>query len=132
MEMSLSVLPILLAAAAPTATQATEDGIWRNPAGSVHVRWHRCGEHMCGTVIWANEEAKADAAKGGTRDLVGRALFRDFQERKPGVWRGRVFVPDLNITLSGTVTLVDADTMTGRGCLIAGIGCRSQTWKRVR
>ena len=67
--------------AAITAAAANTDrsvGLWRNPKNSVHVRSHPCGASMCGTVVWANDKAKADAARGGTATLVGSQLFRNF------------------------------------------------------
>jgi uncharacterized protein (DUF2147 family) len=106
--------------------------VWANPSNSVHIRSHPCGEQaMCGTVIWANDKAKADAARGGTKTLVGTQLFRNFRLIRPGVWKGKVFVPDINKTFSGTVTLVGTDKLVGKGCLALGVGCKSQTWTRI-
>ena len=107
-------------------------GVWRNPSNSVHVQIERCGQQMCGTVSWANDKAKADSRRGGTDPLIGTQLFRDFSEEEPGVWRGQVFVPDLGETFSGTVTVVDTNTIRARGCLLGAIGCRTQVWTRVR
>lgn len=120
--------------AAITAAAANTDrsvGLWRNPKNSVHVRSHPCGASMCGTVVWANDKAKADAARGGTATLVGSQLFRNFTRDKNGNWRGKVFVPDINKTFSGTITVIDANTLTGSGCLIGRVGCKSQTWTRI-
>lgn len=86
---------------------------------------------MCGIVVWANEKAKADARKGGVDPLIGARLFRDFSQTRPDTWRGKVFVPDIGKTFSGTITIVDADTIRADGCLIGRIGCRSQSWSRV-
>ena len=66
------------------------------------------------------------------RNLVGTELFREFREVSPKVWKGKVFVPDLNKVFSGTGTIKDQNTIVARGCLIAGIGCKSQIWTRVR
>ena len=107
-------------------------GVWHNPANSVHVRAQRCGEKMCGVVIWANAKAKADSAKGGSPNLVGMDLFKDFTQVDDKHWKGKVFVPDIKKTFSGTVTVVNDDTLTGKGCLIGGLGCKSQTWTRVK
>lgn len=106
-------------------------GIWRNPSNSVHVRAQPCGQRMCGVVVWANDKARADAKRGGTDQLVGAELFRDFILEKPGKWRGKVFVPDIGKTFSGTITAIDERTLVGKGCLLAGLGCKSQTWTRL-
>lgn len=106
-------------------------GIWRNPKNSVHVDIRPCGSGVCGYVVWASEKAKKDALEGGTASLVGMQLFRNFVLQQDGVWRGKVFVPDLNGTFSGTAKLVDSSTVKARGCLFANILCKSQTWRRV-
>ena len=113
------------------ARQTAQDSVWRNPSNSVHVRIHVCGASRCGTVIWANDKAKADSARGGTPNLVGTQLFRDFREVSPKVWKGKVFVPDLNHVFSGTGIVKDSNTIVARGCLTGNFGCKSQTWTRV-
>lgn len=106
-------------------------GVWRNPQNSVHVRASSCGTGMCGTVIWANEKAKADARRGGTATLVGMQLFHDFHRESADHWRGKVFVPDIGKTFSGTVVFLDENTIVGSGCLFGRIACKSQTWSRL-
>ena len=114
------------------AQQAERDLVLRNPQNSVHVRIHPCGKTRCGTVIWANAKAKADSARGGTPNLVGTELFREFRELSPKVWKGKVFVPDVNRVFTGTGTVKDKDTIVARGCLLGNIGCKSQIWTRVK
>lgn len=104
---------------------------WRNPSNSVHIRLRPCGgDKMCGTVIWASDKAKADARRGGTDQLVGANLFREFRRVAPGEYKGRVFVPDLNRTFSGQMK-VEGDLMVGKGCVLAGLICKQQVWKRI-
>ncbi|AGH48421.1 MULTISPECIES: DUF2147 domain-containing protein [Sphingomonadales] len=123
----------LLALCWPAAASAEPYyGLWRNPKDSVRVRTHPCGARLCGTVEWANDKAKADAREGGTENLVGTELFRDFRPGKNDIWRGKVFVPDMNKTFSGTLTVTDGGgTLRARGCLFAGVGCKSQYWTRI-
>jgi len=129
----LAAAVAFLVTPAPVASQKTgQDIVLRNPSNSVHVRIHPCGKSRCGTVVWANDKAKADSARGGTKNLVGTELFREFREVSPKVWKGKVFVPDLNKVFTGTGTVKDQNTIVARGCLFAGIGCKSQTWTRVR
>lgn len=124
-----STLVTTLPSSAPAADRSF--GVWKNPSGSVQVRAEPCGDKMCGTVVWASDKAKADAAKGGTADLIGLQLFRGFVLEKPGVWRGKVFVPDIAKTFSGTVSVVNKDTLKGAGCLLGRFGCKSQLWTRI-
>lgn len=123
--------------AASVAEARVPAGVWANPSNSVQVRFAPCGrgqdaQLMCGTVIWASEQAKADAARGGSDRLVGTRLFTDFEEEEPGRWAGTVFIPDIGREVEGTITQVDAKTLVGEGCLFGGLGCRQQRWRRVK
>jgi uncharacterized protein (DUF2147 family) len=119
------------AAAVAALSDGAYLGTWENPAKSVTLRVERCGEKVCGTVATANDKAKADARRGGTDPLVGVQLFEEFTATDPRVWRGRVFVPDQNLRITGTATLLDPTSIRVRGCAPGGIICRSQVWTRV-
>lgn len=106
-------------------------GIWKNPKGTVHIRAEQCGPAMCGVVVWASDKAITDARKGSKNPLIGSTLFRSFTKERNDVWRGKVYVPDIGKTFSGTITVLDANRLEGKGCLIGGIGCRSQIWTRI-
>ncbi|EIZ79257.1 hypothetical protein WSK_2102 [Novosphingobium sp. Rr 2-17] len=131
-------LVLILAALATMPSQVAAEsadksfGIWKNPKNTVHIQSERCGTRMCGVVVWATEKAQADARKGSSEPLIGSRLFKDFVMEKPGVWRGKVFVPDMGKTFSGTVTVIDEDTIVGSGCLLGRIGCKSQQWTRLK
>ncbi|WP_225883258.1 DUF2147 domain-containing protein [Sphingomonas aliaeris] len=110
------------------ANAAPPKGVWTNPKKNVRVTFQRCGDAMCGKVIWASPEAQEKAGS----PLVGTMLFEDFVEEGPGEWSGSVFVPDIGQSVSGTIRQMDANTLVGEGCVIAGLGCKSQTWTRLR
>ncbi len=105
-------------------------GVWRNPKNTVHVKLQPCGGTMCGTVVWAAPKAQAKARAAGQK-LVGAQLFREFKAVAPGRWEGKVFVPDMNRTFSGTMTAAGPARMVGKGCLIGGFFCKSQTWVKI-
>jgi len=109
--------------------QSTE---WRNPRNSVHIRALKCGTNLCGTVSWASDKAIADAKRGGATGLIGTQIFRNFKDTGKGSFRGKVYVPDIQQTFSGTITFTDENTMVGKGCVLFGIICKSQTWTRIR
>jgi uncharacterized protein (DUF2147 family) len=127
--MAIALAPAAIAGNDVTAVPETSD--WRNPANTVHVRLRACGgDRMCGTVIWASAKAQADARRGGTEKLIGANLFRDFRRVGPGRYQGRVFVPDINRTFAGQMR-VEGDSMIGKGCVLAGLICKQQVWKRI-
>ncbi|WP_084582478.1 DUF2147 domain-containing protein [Sphingomonas azotifigens] len=126
-------IALILATLVTGADERPQPSVWRNPSNSVHVRAEPCGaDSMCATVIWASDKAKADAQRGGTKQLIGTQLFQNFKIVRAGLWKGTVFVPDINQRFSGTVTVVDENTIVGKGCALLGAVCKAQTWTRVR
>ncbi len=108
------------------------DGVWRNPKNSVHVKIAACGANAaCGNVIWASEKARRDSLEGSGKELVGLQLFRDFVHQASGNWKGKVFVPDINATFNGTAVQVDGSTLRARGCLVGGLLCKTQVWRKI-
>jgi uncharacterized protein (DUF2147 family) len=132
-----TVLAGMMMVATPLAAQAGGGGAlssaseWRNPKDSVRIRFSPCGQdRMCGIVTWASDKAKADARRGGTQQLVGTNLFRNFERVAPGQYKGHVFVPDMNRTFSGHME-IKGDSMIGKGCVLAGLICKQQVWTRI-
>jgi uncharacterized protein (DUF2147 family) len=123
---------IAISSSAVFGSPPTEDfGIWKNPSDSVHIKIVSCGDARCGVVVWANEKAIADSRKGGTNELVGTMLLKNFREQSKGKWRGKAVVPDIGQEFSGLATIVDPNTITVKGCIILGVGCKSQIWTRI-
>ena len=123
--------PTLIALALIQAAPAEPiDGRWINPAGSVILRIAPCGDARCGTVEWASDKAQADARKNAPQ-LVGTQLLTGLAPRTTTQWRGRIFVPDRNIRVTGKVTVLDADRIKVSGCALGGILCDSQVWSRT-
>ncbi|MGK6318734.1 DUF2147 domain-containing protein [Sphingomonas sp. DT-204] len=129
---------VLLTTTPAPATARAEEGIgtiageWRNKKDTVHIRTHACGELVCGTVSWASEKAEADARRGGTEQLVGTTIFREFRALGNGSYKGKVFVPDMNRTFSGHLTVTSDDRLLGKGCVLGGLICKTTTWVRVQ
>ncbi|WP_293676176.1 DUF2147 domain-containing protein [uncultured Phenylobacterium sp.] len=130
---SLILAAAIALTAVPTwaAAPLTAVGVWRNPKDSVHIALRPCGEEICGFVVWASDKAKAKARKGGTPNLVGQQLMRGFVVDKHGVGRGKVFVPDLNKVFTGSATMTSERTLLAKGCLFAGVLCKTQVWTRI-
>lgn len=105
-------------------------GMWRDTKNTVHIKAAPCGANMCATVVWATAQNKAKvAAQGGT--LIGTQLLRGFHQTANAEWKGTVFVPDRGMTVSGTVTLVNYNTLKTEGCGLWGLICRSRNWLRI-
>ena len=126
-------LASVLVAAAPAQTSIGRvQGEWRNAKNSVHIRTYACGDQICGVISWANEKAEADARRGGTQQLRGTQVFREFRATGDGGYKGKVFVPDLNRVFSGQLRVSGQDTLIGKGCILGGLICKSTTWLRIQ
>jgi uncharacterized protein (DUF2147 family) len=128
-----AIFALVLAGSAASAAprQESANGVWQNPSGSVRMRIAPCGKQICGKVVYANAQARADAARGGNPDFIGVNLLRDFNRTGPASWSGQVFVPDINRTVSGTLTKGSPRSITVRGCVVGRVGCRDQVWTKV-
>lgn len=114
----------------PVPARPAIEGLWHNLTNSVEVRIAPCGTKLCGWATRANAEAEAAAKGGGTGQLVGTMLLKDLAPSGKLRWTGSLFVPDRNITVWSSVTLVDFNTIAMRGCLVPNFLCKTQTWKR--
>lgn len=115
---------------------AAQYGIFGNPSGNVQVRLADCGPQLCGTIVFASEKARADAAKAGHKSIIGMQLFRNLKpvpqpEGEPRRWDGKVYIPDKNRTVSGSATL-DGGILQVKGCLLGDKLCKAQDWVRVK
>ena len=128
--MILTLLAAAAAAASPVAALPSIEGVWHNPKNSVAVRTGPCGQRWCGWIVRASDKAKADAKKSGAPDLIGTALLRDYRRKGRDKFSGQVWVPDMGRAFGSTITIVDADTLNVKGCLVGGFICKSQTWRR--
>lgn len=115
----------------PAAGAAPWAGTWTNMPNTLHIRATKCGDAMCGTVVWADDKGKAEAAAKG-RTLVGAEVFRNFRKVGPNVWKGQVYIPALDRTVSGKIELTDSESIAASACLLGFIGCQTRHYKRIR
>lgn len=127
----MSVMPMILPALTLVAANAPIEGRWTNPGGSVTIAIASCGAALCGTVVAASDGAKADAARGGTANLIGAQLLTGFTAIGPTRWKGRLFVPDINKRPRATLQLTSPRQLKVSGCMVGRVVCRSQMWTRA-
>ena len=127
----LAVSAGLLGAASTASAKAPIEGRWVNPKGSVTVQVAPCGTGFCATVVDASAKARATARKGGTANLIGTQVMSDFRARGDGTYRGRAFDPKRNIRAPATIRLIGESTLVVKGCLLSGIICKEQRWRKV-
>jgi uncharacterized protein (DUF2147 family) len=126
---SMAALAAALALAASNPSAGSIEGHWIHPEQTVIIRLENCGDEVCGTVTWATERAQRDARKGVDR-LIGARLLTGFHRNKKGIWKGRIFVPDYDLRVSGKIQPLDANRLKVSGCALGGLLCRTQVWTR--
>ncbi len=134
--------PALIAVAASlsvstVAMASPAEGLWNSPTDHGVIQIYDCGPALCGKVtngddIRANPDIRdtknKDAAQQSRR-MKGAVIMTGFHGG-PSEWTGgQVYDPQSGNTYHGTVTLVDANTLHLKGCLIGPL-CRTQTWTR--
>ena len=124
----MRILVIALLCVSSPVAAADIEGRWRSPGGNSIIEIAPCGSDFCGTVAWASDRARKDAAKS-TDQLIGTQLLTGLQERKPGRWQGRLFIPDKNMRVTAKIQLASPQQLKVSGCA-AGVICSSQLWNR--
>jgi uncharacterized protein (DUF2147 family) len=120
-------------ALAPPAPNDPVLGKWSNPRGTIAVQTAPCreGGTLCGAIVWASEEAQADARRAGVNQLIGTQLLTGYRRTGQNSWSGTVYVPDMGRSFSSHIKQLSAQQLTISGCLISGFLCKSQVWHRV-
>jgi uncharacterized protein (DUF2147 family) len=128
------VLPVL--AADPT-------GVWFTEDNDARVRIYACDQDLCGTVLSLKEPNDPDTGKprldklnqdASKRDrtIVGIELMSGLKPNgTPDQWEGSLYNPDDGYTYKGILTVQDLLTLKLQGCVLGGLICKSEIWKRT-
>lgn len=117
------VAAALIAGCAPAAAASNDIfGTWLRDDGNARVRVAPCGDAICATNLWIRDPKKQG-------EKVGDRLEFSIKPAGEG-WRGKAYDPQRKLTFSATLTAEGA-AMTTKGCMMAGLICRSTTWRRV-
>jgi uncharacterized protein (DUF2147 family) len=114
-------------------------GVWLTEAGDARVHVSKCGETLCGTIVWLKE--LIDSATGkpqiddknpnpalAGRPIIGLNLFHDMKPSGDH-WSGRIYNADDGKTYASDVSVVDGKTLKVSGCVL--FICGSERWTRI-
>lgn len=104
------------------AQAADIDGQWARGDGNAKVRISACGSDICAINTWIKP--------GTPKEKKGDKLVMKIKPGADGVYSGTAFDPQRDLTYKLTVT-VNGDTMTTRGCVVAGLLCKGVDWTRI-
>jgi uncharacterized protein (DUF2147 family) len=132
---------VLCLAAVTPASAGDPRGNWMTEQGKAKINIASCGAALCGNIVAMQEpndpstgkpktdRNNPDAAKR-TRPMIGVQIVIDMKPDTAEKWKGQVYNAEDGKTYSGSITLVDAKTLTLQGCALGGLICKSQTWTR--
>jgi uncharacterized protein (DUF2147 family) len=98
-------------------------GTWQRDNGESRVRFARCGDAICGTVVWLKNP-------GATKSKVGMQVFSNMKPSGQNTWSGTALNPDDGQNYTGKITLSGA-TLSAGGCVMGGMICRTVNFSRA-
>ena len=137
-------LPILAAAALALSVSApafAQDvtGLWQTQTNGGQVEISRCGNSLCGKLVTSDhiktdptiKDTKNKDTAQRSRPLKNMQMLYDFTGG-PSKWTGgKVYNAADGGTYSGTITLVSANALKLKGCIVAPF-CKTETWTRIK
>ncbi|WHA41912.1 DUF2147 domain-containing protein [Agrobacterium larrymoorei] len=120
-----TVLKLALAALAFSGGAALAqdiNGQWARGDGNAKVQIAPCGSDTCAINTWIKP--------GTPKEKTGDKLVMSIKPTSDGEYSGTAFDPQRDLTYKLTVS-VKGDSMTTKGCVLAGIVCKGVSWTRI-
>ena len=114
---------VLLLGVAETRAAPIPIGVWDRDDGLGGVRIATCGDRLCGDIVWLKDS--------GGPAFVGQKVLFDMRQTADDTWSGTARNPEDGRDYSGTMTLA-GDRLITKGCLLAGLICKSVELTRAR
>lgn len=128
MRRALLGLGLALAGAASAQPLGGIVGEWWTPGFNARVRIERCGDAVCGRIVWLWDETPKGVADKSP--LLGRLVIDRMQPAEAGVWRGgRLYNPEDGRDYKGSLSLPTPDRLVVDGCVL--VFCQTQIWRRA-
>ena len=108
-------------AGARSGPAAAITGDWWRSDGALRINVAPCGDRLCAVNTWTRDTGGSHA--------VGDRLVMTVQPREPETLAGEAFDERRGMTYSLLIS-IGRDAMTTRGCLLAGVVCRTMSWTR--
>lgn len=127
-----------LAFAAPASAQDVI-GLWQTQTNGGQVEISHCGNSLCGKLVSSNniksdptvKDEKNKDASLRNRPLKNMQMLYDFTGG-PTKWTGgKVYNAADGGTYSGTITLLSANELKLKGCIVAPL-CKTEKWTRIK
>ncbi len=133
MNKIIAIAALGMALATPALAADPADGVWQTAPGKdggyLFVTIKDCGPNICGTITGAvDKEGKKDPKY----EHMGKPIIKDMSPDGTGYYSGgTIWAPDEDKTYVSKMYL-KGDVLTVKGCVLGGLICRGQDWKRVK
>jgi len=97
-------------------------GEWARGDGKARVKIEPCGDNICAINTWIKP--------GTPKEKTGDRLVMTIKPSSEGQYSGSAFDPQRNMTYKISVS-VKGDSMTTKGCIVAGLLCKGVEWSRI-
>jgi uncharacterized protein (DUF2147 family) len=138
--MKKRLLCLLIAVAPYGACAAELKGKWLTDEGKGHVLFESCGSKMCGKIVWLKEpndesgKPHVDALNQDknlrSRPIIGLKLT-ELEPDGNGSWKGIIYNPEDGKSYKAQASIQRDGSLLVKGCIMGGLLCDDQTWKRV-
>jgi uncharacterized protein (DUF2147 family) len=123
--LALAALPL----AAPEAGAADVTGTWIDHTGQGAVEIRRCGEHMCGRVVWLKDPTHRSRTG---RPICGAQILGALRREETNKWSsGWIYNPEDEERFSAEIKLQNDNTLLVTGYLGIKLLGETFTWKRA-
>ena len=135
------VCAALFAAGSARAQVLEPSGVWLTQAGDAKVHVSKCGNGICGVIVWLREPMDSSTGKPATdsknpnpalasRPMIGLPLFAGMQPSGANRWSGQIYNADDGNMYASHISVMDAGSLKVEGCV--GAICGGETWTRAR
>ena len=119
-------------------------GVWMDDSGDSHIELYRCGEELCGRLVWLREPTAADGkprldqrnptAARRTQPLLSLTVLRNLRHTPENDrWEGgEIYDPENGRTYSCYVSAASKDRLEVKGYIGFSTIGRSHYWQRVK
>jgi uncharacterized protein (DUF2147 family) len=119
---------------------AEVSGIWLTQAGDAKVRVSKCGQGICGVIVWLKDPIDPATGKPqvddknpnpalAKRPMMGLPLFMGMRPAGPNKWSGRIYNADDGNRYASNISMSGPATLRVEGCV--GMLCGGETWMRA-
>lgn len=116
----LSILALVMSTS--SALAGNIEGQWARGDGNAKVKIAPCGSDICAVNTWIKP--------GTPKEKTGDKLVMSIKPTSGGEYSGTAFDPQRDLTYKLTVS-VKGNSMTTKGCVLAGILCKGVNWTRI-